>query len=188
MDTFKIRRGLSSALFIDGKLNPRLVIEEGCWYLCTDTAWLFLGVRDSSDNLVLKRINSDGAEGNTAAILEHLARLDSQLQALESTKLFKRIKSESELPQDPVAEGIDLNTTFYIPLANKKVSTYIYDNTTGTYLCTNSVDELVVRAMVSDAIDFMLADRIEQHLAEKLPTMVVSTVESAILHGGTAIS
>ena len=57
MIDFNIRRGLSSVLFSEpGVVNPRLVIEEGCWYLCTDTAELFLGV-STKDGLALKRIN-----------------------------------------------------------------------------------------------------------------------------------
>jgi hypothetical protein len=57
MVDFKIRRGLSTTLFIEpGVVNPRLVIEEGCWYLCTDTAELFLGVL-KNEELILKKIN-----------------------------------------------------------------------------------------------------------------------------------
>lgn len=58
MIDFKIRRGLSSELFISpGVVNPKLVIEEGHWYLCTDTADLFLGIK-ADGVLSLKRINS----------------------------------------------------------------------------------------------------------------------------------
>lgn len=56
MTDFKIRRGLSTELFIDGEVNPKLVITEGCWYLCTDTAELFLGVVKNG-KLDLARIN-----------------------------------------------------------------------------------------------------------------------------------
>ena len=59
---FNIRRGLSSVLFSEpGVVNPRLAIEEGCWYLCTDTAELFLGINTES-GLTLKRINEVKAE------------------------------------------------------------------------------------------------------------------------------
>ena len=57
MIDLNIRRGLSSVLFSEpGVINPRLIIEEGCWYLSTDTAELFLGVQ-TADGLTLKRIN-----------------------------------------------------------------------------------------------------------------------------------
>lgn len=58
MTDFKIRRGLSSQLFsAPGVINPDLIIEDGCWYLCTDTAELFLGVAIDAF-CTLKRINS----------------------------------------------------------------------------------------------------------------------------------
>ena len=57
MVDFNIRRGLSTELFVDGELNPNIILEEGCWYLCTNTAELFLGVLDDSGELVLKQIN-----------------------------------------------------------------------------------------------------------------------------------
>lgn len=64
MVDFKIRRGLSTTLFSEpGVVNPRLVIEEGCWYLCTDTAELFLGIQ-GTDKLTLKRINETGTNNN----------------------------------------------------------------------------------------------------------------------------
>lgn len=56
MTDFNIRYGLSSDIFIDGQINPKLIIEAGCWYLCTDTAELFLGI-DTGTELTLKRVN-----------------------------------------------------------------------------------------------------------------------------------
>jgi hypothetical protein len=59
MQDFKIRRGLSTVLFsAPGVVNSKLVIEEGCWYLCTDTAELFLGVNENG-TLKLVRINGE---------------------------------------------------------------------------------------------------------------------------------
>lgn len=56
MTDFKIFRAQSDELFPNGELNPRLIVEDGCWYLCTDTAELFVGVAEES-GLTLKRIN-----------------------------------------------------------------------------------------------------------------------------------
>ena len=61
---FKIRRGLATDLFTvdsDGninylKANPLAVLEYGTWYLCIDTAELFLCVQENN-TLCLKRIN-----------------------------------------------------------------------------------------------------------------------------------
>lgn len=53
---FKIYRASSEELFPNGSLNARLIIEEGCWYLCTDTAELFIGT-STDDGLTLIRVN-----------------------------------------------------------------------------------------------------------------------------------
>jgi hypothetical protein len=59
MSDFNIRRGLSTVLFsAPGVINEKLIIEEGCWYLCTDTAELFLGVLENN-TLKLKKINKE---------------------------------------------------------------------------------------------------------------------------------
>ena len=61
MIDFKIRKGPSSDLFIaPGEVNPRLIIENGCWYLTEDTAELFIGVLSEENKLTLKRINETG--------------------------------------------------------------------------------------------------------------------------------
>ena len=57
---FQIKQGLSTDLFIDGQLNPRVVLIETCWYLCTDTAELFLCVRRADGSLDLEPINAGG--------------------------------------------------------------------------------------------------------------------------------
>lgn len=80
MTDFNILHGLSTELFSSpGVVNPDLIIEEGCWYLCTDTAELFLGTYSNCSNctnctncdnctncancsdreLTLKKINAD---------------------------------------------------------------------------------------------------------------------------------
>jgi hypothetical protein len=70
IDNFKIRRGLLAELFTDGDVNNGVAegvkLEEGCLYLCTDTADLFLGVKTKDqltqeDIISLKRINGNNA-------------------------------------------------------------------------------------------------------------------------------
>ena len=56
MKDFNINYGLSTELFIGNQINPDLIIEAGCWYLCTDTAELFVGV-NTDEGLTLKRVN-----------------------------------------------------------------------------------------------------------------------------------
>lgn len=61
MTDFKIRRGLSEQIFEDKltlKPHSRLLLEEGTWYLCTDTAELFLGLLNTATGKIeLKQIN-----------------------------------------------------------------------------------------------------------------------------------
>ena len=178
MADFKIRRGLSTALFIEpGVVNPKLVIEEGCWYLCTDTAELFLGVLQDNGELILKRINEENAldkpdTGPVGGVFE------------ETTELFIKIDSENELPTEFEAQDFNPNITYYISILNPdgtetgKVKTFIFDKDVQSYVCTNAVDEAVVKAMVSDAIDVLL----EESFEIKLPEVITQT----ILHGGDA--
>ena len=190
MADFKIRRGKSTTLFVSpGVVNPRLVIEEGCWYLCTDTAELFVGLVDDAGTPVLKRINGEVPEqepdigGSSTTQLESMVKdLEDRLVLLEDVELFQKIESEADLPTNFDSEDFNPNITYYRPLADGRVSTFIYDRDAQSYMCTNSVDELVVRAMVTEAIDFLLEDR----LAAILPEAVKSTIETCILYGGDA--
>lgn len=180
---FKIKRGLSTTLFsAPGEVNKRLIIEEGCWYLCSDTADLFLGIKDSYGKLTLKRINDTSEAELDPRVLEAIDVLRNELTALEAVKLYKKISDESELPVDFESEDFNPNVTYYIPLENKKVSLYVYDSGAGCYLCTNSVDELVVRAMVSEAIEITLSSKLDAIL----PEAIKRTIGATILHGGDA--
>ena len=190
MTDFKIRRGLSTQLFsAPGVVNPRVAIEEGCWYLCTDTVELFLGVVDTGTNkLTLKQINGGISGGQNSgnidlsAVEARIEQLENSLDSLDNFELYQRIDNESDLPTDFSAEDFNPNVTYYIPLAGNKINTFVFDKISQCYLCTNSVDELVVRAMVADAIENVLEDTFEA----KIPQMIKQTLEVTILHGGDA--
>jgi hypothetical protein len=181
MVDFKVRRGLHSTIFPEpGVINPKLLIEEGCWYLCTDTAELFLGVLLDTGELTLKRINDD----NTSR-----PSFGPAHGALDDLELFVRISDESELPWNFEAEDFNPNVTYYIPILDSdgtpagRTSTYIFDKETQSYFCTNSVDNLVIRSMVSEAIDELLDENL---MATQLPKVVKQTLETTVLHGGDA--
>lgn len=58
MTDFKIKRGLSTVLFSEpGIVNENVLLEKDCWYLCTDTAELYLCSEKEDESLTLKRIN-----------------------------------------------------------------------------------------------------------------------------------
>jgi hypothetical protein len=183
MSDFKIRRGLSTALFSEpGVVNPRLVIEEGCWYLCTDTAELYLGVLSDNGELTLKQIN-----GRNVANIPTTGPVGGELE--EVVELFVRISNESELPTEFDLPDFNPNVTYYIPILNPdgtlvgRTSTYIFDKETQSYFCTNSVDDFVIRSMVSEAIDELLDESL---MATQLPKVVKQTIEATILNGGDA--
>ena len=184
MADFKIKRGLSTTLFSNsGVVNPKLIIETGCWYLCTDTAELYMGIVSSETNEpVLKRINGENLDIALDEVKEDIAEL-------KNTVLFKKISNETELPSDFTDSTFNPNITYYLPLISSdgtntgKVSTFIFDQSTQSYMCTNSVDEAVILSMVIEAIDTTLDAR----LAIKLPTAIKQTLESTILFGGKAL-
>ena len=180
---FKIRRGLSDTMFISpGVINPRFIIEPGCWYLCTDTAELFLGVLNKNSTLALKRINEVKAEIADEELQAALGALRSELRELEETELYCKIENEYELPTDFDSDSFNPNITYYIPLTEGRVRTYIFDKGTRGYLCTNSVDELVVRAMVAE----VLVPTLDAILDTRIPLAIKQSMEHTVLHGGTA--
>ena len=160
MADFRVRRGLSTTLFIDGEVNPKLVIEEGTWYLCTDTAELFLGAVGDDNKLTLKRINGDnsavnrpttsplpgpGEEPNDdfAELQYEVGVLQDELALLKNTKIFKRVLPEEvdNLPSEN-DEGFNPNITYYTQQPDTDIfSTFIYDYSTQGYICLNSTIE-----------------------------------------------
>lgn len=102
MIDFKIRRGLSTVLFSEpGKVNPKLKIEEMCWYLCTDTAELFLGV-NINGTLTLKQINEKNI--SEFDIPTKLSDLINDCEFLTKSELDKAIKDAIEainIPEVP---------------------------------------------------------------------------------------
>jgi hypothetical protein len=189
MTDFKIRRGLSTVLFTEpGVVNPRLVIEEGCWYLCTDTAELFLGVL-AEGVLSLKRINEKSATGNGPSYdngnLEELEQLidgiDERLVVLEQAELFRCIEDETYLPTDFESASFDPNITYYVKHANGSISTFIFDRDSLCYLCTNNVHDTII-TQVQAAIDEILESRFDA----KLPEAIERTLGAVILYGGDA--
>ena len=190
MAEFKIRRGLSTTLFVaPGVINSKLIIEEGCWYLCTDTAELFLGIQDSLGNLTLKRINEVFVDSAFKEEFKNsLAELKNELVELQDIELFQKITSETDLPTDFENETFNPNITYYIPVTNDKVNTYIFDKDSQSYMCTGGVDELVLRAMVTELIEVTIDEKFDKVLDEKLsnkvPEIVKETIEKTILYGG----
>lgn len=84
MTDLNIRRGLSTVLFSKpGIVNENVIIEEGCWYLCTDTAELFLGVQ-AEDGLILKPINGT-AKDNESVDPAIVQALSEEIEAIRES-------------------------------------------------------------------------------------------------------
>jgi hypothetical protein len=96
---FKIKRGPSDVL-----KNPLLIIEEGCWYLSTDTAELYVGIIEN-DTPVLKRINGDiipeiSFEGYATEdfVREAIASINiPEVEVYDDTELRNLINSKADV-------------------------------------------------------------------------------------------
>ncbi len=145
MTDFKIKRGLSSVMFTaSGKINPRLIIEEGVWYLCTDTAELYLGIKTDEGTDTLKKINGNSSgqapsDADIADIKAIVEALSERVAVFEDIELFKKVASEEDLPMDFSSDAFNPNVTYYIhDSKTNEVATYIYDRDIPGYLCTSS--------------------------------------------------
>ncbi len=198
MIDFKIKQGLSTLIFSEpGVANPRLVLEAGCWYLCTDTAELFLGIEDDNsvhpDGISLKRINGtvvpslqpDEGVNNLKFLIEDL---DERVAALEDIELFQKLEREEDLPTNFDSPEFNPNVTYYIQSAGQ-VSTFIYDNDTQGWICTNAsaIDEDKLRELITIAMQEQFGSAIDEILAEKVPEAVQSALNNVrFIYGGNA--
>ena len=196
MVDFNIQYGLSTEIFIDGKLNKDLIIDEGCWYLCTDTAELFLGTYDIDENgqrfLTLKLINETTKDFITDAELAAYGFITEQA-------LSEYVK-KSELPSH---EG--LATEDYVTNAIKAIPgadlTNYYDKTEVDSLINGiehptiptkvselsndanyATEQYVIDAIANQVPVESLAKKEEiQEVKTKLETEVLPTVQETII-------
>jgi hypothetical protein len=199
MTDFKIRRGLASQL-----TDPRLTLEEGCWYLCTDTAELFLCVNAGS-KLELKRINSTNSPvidpdtgviaitrieiNNDGELVVYYANGDSQSigKVLSSEEVLAGIKIGSNEPIFPVNGVIELPD-----LAEKSyVDTIVEQRLAG--LATQAfVEEKIAAAQLSggnvDLSQYITKSNIHEHIPQEYITEdeLDTMLSTIVLHGGTA--
>lgn len=172
---FRIRRGLSTELFqvIDGKPNyeapsKTVTLEENCWYLCTDTAELFLGVKvtdpDTGESLItLKRINSDDSQSNdeiNPELAEDLAELQGEITTIKNAGYITKTQLEeaiSNIEHPPVSfdgyateEYVD-NAIDAIDIPEVPANVSDFENDAG-YLTQQNLEGLATESYVVDAI------------------------------------
>ena len=175
MADFKIRQGYSTSLFLpDGRVNPKLKIEEGCWYLCIDTACLFLGTKTNDERVVLTRINNIPI----AEIQELINQLHVSVEELEEITLFVRINDETELPVDYADPAFNANITYYLQKTDGTVSTYIFDRSIQGYICTNALDTKLIRTLVEAVVPEVLETAVDNR--------ILSVLSNIIIFGGDA--
>lgn len=120
---FQVKRGLSKNLY-DEQRNPIIPLEEGCWYLCTDTAELFV----SNDGETLTALNSESTFDSSD--------IYSQLDDLKSRQLkYVKVNDDAEIPETV----LDPYIVYYSIHSNgESANTYIYDKDLGKYVCTGT--------------------------------------------------
>ena len=154
---FKIKRGPSKDLH-----DPRLIVEEGYWYLSTDKAELFIGIVNEEGIPVLKPINSDlipeiNLEGYATEefVREAIENIDipevelyddTELRNLISTKADKEHSHEEylkEIPVEYITED-ELNSKGYLTehqsLTGYATETYVLTEIAKAALEGNDVD------------------------------------------------
>jgi hypothetical protein len=143
---FKIKRCTYSQLFpVQGESN--ITIEEGCWYLCTDTTDLFVGtaVEDSNGKTTYRpeRINKSIADV-----------VDGLVAEVEDIEYFQQIQSRLELPNKN-SNNFNPNITYYrIEYLDQTageeddedakyiIYTYTYDRSKERYICSTSTNNI----------------------------------------------
>lgn len=100
---FKIKKGLSTNL-IDTDGNPLITLQEGCWYLCTDTAELYVAVL-IDEVLTLRKANDEASS------------FDELRTAIEGKATVEFIPTKENLPSIGVT-----NIVYFIEKENRSCS------------------------------------------------------------------
>jgi hypothetical protein len=136
LNTFKIKQGLSKHLFDkNGNVKSNIILEPGAWYLCTDTACVYVCSIDLDTNLpVLKRLNGEAFDSRVDGLTE-------RVEYVEKNSLdYVKINSMDELPKDFDNEDFNPKIIYYIEVDSEKhyIDTYIFDEDAKCYMCSRS--------------------------------------------------
>lgn len=135
LSSFKVKHGTAAQLFdANGIIRPNVKLELGSWYICTDTASVYICISENS-KLRLRRINSESFEFIDAKIDNLTARVE---QVEKNTVDYIKINSEDELPNDFSSFDFNPNNIYYIEVdsENHYIDTYVFDAATNRYLCS----------------------------------------------------
>ena len=135
LSSFKVKHGTAAQLFdANGIIRSNVKLELGSWYICTDTASVYICISENS-KLRLKRINSESFEFIDAKIDNLTTRVE---QVEKNAVEYIKINSEDELPKDFSSFDFNPKNIYYIEVdsENHYIDTYIFDSTTNRYLCS----------------------------------------------------
>lgn len=121
--TFQIKRGLRANL-CDDYLNPLIQLEDGCWYLCIDTAELFV----CNDGATLTRIKA-ATTFDSSDIYDEL--IDLRTRQIK----YVRIEDAQSIPETVTDPYI---VYYSISSDGNSADTYIYDPQLNKYVCTST--------------------------------------------------
>jgi len=186
MTDFKIRQGKSYELFDNVEqriINPKLKIEVGCWYLCNDTADLFVGTQEADNSVILKQINAE-----SFLLGLDIDRIKQDIVEVKTTQLYVKINSSSELPTDFSASEFNPNITYYTTVEDETGGTvsideaFIFDSASNCYLNANSADLDIIQDFIQATVDNVVEESISQNMSEALQ----DTLSTSIIFGGSA--
>ena len=153
---FRIRRGLSTELFeVDestGKVNYEVhklnSIEDGCWYLCSDTAELFIGTTEDGVS-TLKRINEH------EEVVQTVTDVKSTVEEVLLPKVEKEIAPTVTTVKATVEEVILPKVeTIEVPFVDDK----IVQTTIGNFKVGDNVKNLTVNKIFAVLLGFESLD------------------------------
>ena len=186
MTDFKVFKAKSDELFLNGEVNPRLIVEEGCWYLCTDTAELFVGV-SSDTGLTLKRINDSELHQIPASTLALKSDLESAKQEVIQTVTpeVNEVKTKVETVLIPKVEDEIVPTISEVKSITEELKAWVENKEflqhidLDNYITQEKVTEIITEEVVT-VVDNKVEDRVIEVIQEKVNTGEVTVVANSI--------
>lgn len=189
MIDFKVFRGKAEQIIVDGAPNPRLVIEEGCWYLCTDTAELFLGVLSEKDELTLKQINRntpvEPSVGPAGGIIDAYINEAGELLVVfsdGSEKSLGKVTGDITIPDEYVTEDELAAKGFITDISG--LASIDYVNTEIAKVASGGTIDLTdyyTKEQTNDKIAKSVAGlATEQHVSDELAKLAIPTKTSEL--------
>lgn len=187
---FKIRRGLSSELFgADGL--PKVKLEDGSWYLCVDTAKLYICVKED-DTLKLKLINETCSNSSGGDSVEGIV----DISISEENKLAVKYSSGDikvlDIPTVDLSEYAkledipDIDDLASISYVDEKVNALnipdVSNYITNQYLTQNYTTTEQLEAT------YVTQESVAEVITEQVETKVTTIIQEKVDNGELTVS